>query len=190
MTPVRSSHPAALALGLVCAVAVTAPPAAAQKAPALIREHILGQIVVSSEPFHAESLDPVVESTVWRVSIDRYGGGQSSLFMAVDEGEVLRLHSHAAPESRESFLRLLPEDFRVASVADARLMVAAAVALHGDFSEPEVPPADMRVEQREGEYLFVDGERFGEATGYRIAHDAQNRVTGFEYSWELDAEPL
>jgi hypothetical protein len=162
----------------------------AQKAPALIRQHVLEQVSVSSEPFHKAALDELIETTVWRVAIEQYGGGRSMLFMAVHEGEVLRIHRHGTPESRENFLTLLPADYRIESEADARRMIAAVLTLHSEFSEPEVPLSEMRVEARNGEYLFVDGERFGKATGYRIAYDEQQRPTGFEYSWELETEPL
>ncbi len=110
--------------------------------------------------------------------------------MAVQDGEVLRIHRHGTPESRENFLRLLPDDFRLESEADARRIIAAVLTLHSEFSEPDVPLDEMRMEARKGEYLFVDGDRFGEATGYRITYDDQQRPTGFEYSWELETEPL
>lgn len=185
----RSALAGGLALALGSALLAT--PASAQKEPAVIRQHVMEQVAVSSDPFHTEALDALIDTTVWEVAIEQYGsGGESLLFMAVHEGEVLRLRRQGANGTRENFVRLLPDDFRIGSEADARTLIAAAMSLHTDFSEPETPLDEMRVETREGAYLFVDGERFGDATGYRIDHDAEGRVTGFAYSWELDAEPL
>ncbi|KAA9005082.1 hypothetical protein [Histidinibacterium aquaticum] len=185
-----TAAPGTILGSLALSLALAGGPAVAQKEPALIRQHVLEQVSVSSEPFHEPALDELIEPTMWRVAIEQYGGGQSMLFMAVDDGEVLRIHRHGTPESRENFIRLLPDDFRVGSEAEARRMIAAVLTLHSEFSEPEVPLEEIRVEARDGEYLFVDGDRFGEATGYRITYDAEQRPTGFEYSWELDTEPL
>jgi len=175
----------ALALGL------TATPALAQKEPAVIRGHIIDQVSIDVEPYITESLAALFDIRLWETEVDTFGGsGTATFYMAVLNGEALRVLRHGVPERRDGFLRLLPADFRVTNEAEARRMVAAATSIHSRFSEPETPVEAMRVERREGAWLFVDGERFDAATGYRISHDAEGRPTGFEYSWELDAEPL
>ena len=43
-------------------------------------------------------------------------------------------------------------------------------------------------EQRGNAYFLIDGERFGDPTGYRIATDVDGRVVEYEYSWDLELE--
>lgn len=188
-----------LAVGIcLAALGAVALPAAAAKPPQQIRQHLLEDAdrsvtaVNSVEPFHAEALDALLTAGVWKVAYNSEGNdGESMIFMAVHDGEVLRLHRFDQPRMREAFVKLLPEDFRVRSDADAKRIVSAALALHFGFpfSEPEMSADEMRMDKRDGEYFFVDGERFGDATGYRIATDGEGRVTEFEYSWELPLEP-
>ncbi|MDZ7749768.1 MAG: hypothetical protein U5K43_13950 [Halofilum sp. (in: g-proteobacteria)] len=117
--------------------------------------------------------------------------GTNLVFMAVKDGDVLRIRRFDEPAARDNLVQLLRDDFRVTSRDDAARLVAATLSLHFGFpfSEPDKTVDEMRFEQRDGEYFFVDGERFGDATGYRIATDARGRVTGYEYSWELPVEP-
>lgn len=110
--------------------------------------------------------------------------------MAVDGGDVLRIRRHDVPEARDNFLRLVRDDFRIDPDRSARSMIAAALALHSEFGEPDVSPVEMRMEVRNGEYVFVDGERFGKVTGFRIRVDPEGRPTAFGSSRELDTEPL
>lgn len=196
----RFLSPAAIPLRALAAVLLLASVAvSAAKPPQQIRQHLLDDSdesvtsVNSVEPFHAEAIDDLLTAGVWKVAYSsERNDGESMVFMAVHDGEVLRLYRFDQPRVRDSFVKLLPEDFRVQSGADAKRMVSAALALHFDFpfSEPDKSAGEMRMEQRDGEYFFVDGERFGDATGYRIAVDGEGRVTKFEYSWELPVEPL
>ncbi|MCK5769168.1 hypothetical protein [Algiphilus sp.] len=48
----------------------------------------------------------------------------------------------------------------------------------------------MRVERDGDTYYFVDGERFGDATGYRVDVDGDGRVTAFAYDDDLPVAPL
>jgi len=187
-TPWRRSALALAAL-LLCASAV------AQKPPTLIRQHLLEHPglevarVKSVEPFSGEALDAVLGVPIWKVAYAREGqGGESLVFMAVDEGEVLRVRAFDAPMARESLVRLLREDVRVRSLDDARRLVAAMLELQFGFpfDEPEMAAGEMRAEQRANEYFFVDGERFGDPTGYRVRTDGEGRVVEVEYSWELE----
>lgn len=185
-----------LAVGLLLASAA----AAAQKPPTLIRQHLLEHPdkeiaqVKSIEPHHGAALDELLTTKVWKVAYRKKGqDGESLQFMAVtDGGEVLRIHDFKPPASRENFVKLLPDDFRVRSVDDARRLVTATLELYFGFpfGEPEMTADEMRAEQQGNEYFFVDGERFGDATGYRVATDDQGRVVGYEYSWELPVAPL
>ena len=176
-----------------------APSMAAVKEPNLIRDYLLNhddksiETVKSIEPFEAEVLDKLLTARIWRVTYSREGTDAENLvFMAVREGEVLRIRDFDDPNSRENLVKLLREDFRVRSVEDARRLVDATLALTFGFpfSEPETPVGEMRIDQTDGGYYVVDGERFGEATGYHIVTDAEGRVTAYEYSWELPVEPL
>ncbi|WP_147306687.1 MULTISPECIES: hypothetical protein [unclassified Wenzhouxiangella] len=171
---------------------------ATAKPPHLIRDHLLNDSdksitsVNSVESFHAEALDDLVTTGIWKVAYNSEGNdGESLVFMAVKDGEVLRIHRFDQPRTRENFLKLLPDDFRVTSDEDAKRLVAATLALYFGFpfSEPEKTVDELRVEKRNGEYFFVDGERFGDATGYHITTDDEGRVTGYEYSWELPVAP-
>jgi hypothetical protein len=172
----------------------------AAKAPTLIRQHLLEHPdlevarVKSVEPHRAEALDAVVDTTVWNVA---YSGedarGESLVFMAVtDDGEVLRIHDFSEPASRANFVRLLRDDFRVRSMDDARRLVAATLELYFGFpfSEPELTADEMRAERQGDTFYLVDGERFGDATGYRIETDGDGRVVEYVYSWELPVAPL
>jgi hypothetical protein len=189
----------AAALGAIAAVLLLfSATVAAAKPPHQIRAYLLEEsdqavsAVNSVEPFHADAIDGLLTAGVWKVSYaSERSDGESLIFMAVHDGEVLRLHRFDQPRKRDGFVKLLPEDFRIGSEADARRVVSAALALHFGFpfSEPEMTADEMRMERRGGEYFFVDGERFGDATGYRIATDEEGRVTEFEYSWELPVEP-
>lgn len=167
---------------------------AAGKPPQMIRQHLLEHpdksvsSINSVEPFHAAALDELIETTIWQVEYSvEDGDGESLVFMAVVDGEVLRIRRFDQSVERDNFLKLLPDDFRVESKEDAARLVSASLALHFGFpfSEPEKTAEEMRFEQRGNEYFFVDGERFGDATGYRIATDDAGRVTAYEYSWEL-----
>jgi hypothetical protein len=170
-------------------------PTLAQKPPQVIRERLLSQIEVSTELFRAEAANELLTEPLWWVGItNTAGSGKNYRIMTVKDGEVLRLYRHGLPESRDGILRLLPAEFRVQSEADARRLVEAAVALNvdpfGNPEEPDVPVAAMRVDHNEGEYFFVDGERFGDATGYRIAVDDSGQIMDFEYSFDLSTAPL
>lgn len=197
--PAAGSGMVARAL-LALVVLLASAAALAQKPPTLIRQHLLEHPdkeiarVKSVEPFHAEALDGLLNAKVWKVAYSgsKDGRGETLIFMAVtDDGEVLRIRDFEAPASRENFVRLLPEDFRVRSIDDARRLVDATLQLYFGFpfSEPEMTAEEMQVEQRGNEYFLVDGERFGDATGYRVATDDRGRVVGYEYSWELPVEP-
>ena len=165
-------------------------PVAAAKEPQLIRAHILDQIEVSAEPFHAAAIDDLLSVPVWAVAT-KMPNGTSHRFMAVKDGEVIRVHRGGTPGVRDGFLRLLPDDFRVESKADAERIVAAAIALNFNRDgTPETPLEAMRIERQGSAYYAVDGERFGKATGYRIDFDKERRVTHFEYSWKLPVAPL
>lgn len=178
-------------LAAVLALGLGATQALAQKDPYVIQGHILDQIDVDVEPYITDPLEALFDTRLWQTEVETFGsGGVSTFYMAVVDGEVLRVLRHGVPEPRDSFMRLLPEDFRVTTEAQARRMVAAATSIHSRFSEPETSVEEMRIERRESAWLFVDGERFGAATGYRITHDPDGRPTAFEYSWELDAAPL
>lgn len=177
---------------------VTTVAAAAAKPPQLIRKHLLeradkpAERVSSIEPVHGEALDDLVDVQVWQVEYRREGeDGTYVVFMAVKDGEVLRIRGFDKPASRDNLVELLREDFRVTSKNDAARLVSATLALHSGFpfGEPEKTAEEMRFEKRNGEYFFVDGERFGDATGYRIVTDGEGRVTSYEYSWELPVEP-
>jgi hypothetical protein len=172
----------------------------AAKPPTLIRQHLLDHPdldvarVKSVEPHRAEALDAVVDTTVWKVA---YSGedarGESLVFMAVtDDGEVLRIHDFSEPAARDNFVRLLRDDVRVQSIDDARRLVSATLQLYFGFpfSEPELTADEMRAERQGDTYYLVDGERFGDATGYRIETDGDGRVVGYAYSWELPVAPL
>ena len=188
------THPTALGL-LGLAALLVAASAAAQKPPTLIRQHLLEDPdmevsrVKSVEPHRAETLDAVLSTGVWQVAYEKADrDGESLIFMAVDDdGEVVRIRRSDEPATRENFVGLLRDDFRVKSVDDARRLVSATLELYFGFpfSEPEMAADEMRAEQRGNEYFLVDGERFGDPTGYRIATDADGRVTEYEYSWEL-----
>lgn len=169
----------------------------AAKEPQKIRQYLLEEAdksvtaVNSVEPFQAEALDDLVTTRIWKVAYSSEGNdGESLVFMAVKDGEVLRIRDFEDPSSRDNFVRLLPEDFRVTSEADARRLVAATLDLYFGFpfSEPDKTVDEMHMEKRDGEYFFVDGERFSDATGYHISTDEEGRVTGYEYSWELPVD--
>ncbi|RFF29949.1 hypothetical protein [Wenzhouxiangella sediminis] len=192
------SRPAAALGALATLLLLFSAAVAAAKPPHQIRAYLLEEsdqavsAVNSVEPFHADAIDDLLTAGVWKVSYaSERSEGESLIFMAVHDGEVLRLHRFDQPRSRDALVRLLPDDFRVRSGGDAKRIVSAALALHFGFpfSEPEMTADEMRIEQRGNEYFFVDGERFGDATGYRIASDEDGRVTEFEYSWELPVEP-
>lgn len=192
-----SIHPLFAALPAT-AVLLTTMAAAATKPPNLIRDHLLNESdasvtsVNSVEPMADKALDELLTARVWKVSFSTEDNdGENMDFMAVKDGEVLRILRFDQPQSRDNLVKLLPEDFRVTSQADAGKLVAAALALHFEFpfSEPEKTVEEMHFVKHEGDYIFVDGERFGDATGYRIATDSEGRVTEFEYSWELPVEP-
>lgn len=172
---------------------------ATAKEPQQIRQHLLEDAdqsvtsVNSVEPFEGEALDALLSTRIWKVGYaSEDNDGESLVFMAVHDGEVLRIFRFDQPRKRDNFVKLLPEDFRVRSEADAKKIVAATLDLYFGFpfSEPENTVDEMRMEKRDGEYFFVDGERFGDATGYRITTDAEGRVTDYEYSWELPVAPL
>ena len=174
-------------------------PAIAAKAPQLIRQHLLEHpdqsvtTVNSIEPHQGENLDELMTTRIWKVAYETEGNdGESMVFMAVHESEVLRIFRFDQPRTRENFIKLLPEDFRVESQADAGKIVAATLDLYFGFpfSEPEMAFDEMRFEQQGNDYFFVDGVRFGDATGYHITTDSDGRVTAYEYSWELPVDPL
>ncbi|KTG16603.1 MULTISPECIES: hypothetical protein [unclassified Guyparkeria] len=165
-------------------------PATAAKAPQLIRSHILDQIEVKVEPFHAPAIDELFTVPVWTVAT-KMANGTSHRFMAVKDGEVIRVHRGGTPRVRDGFVRLLPDDFRVESQADAERVFAAAIALNFNRDgKPEIPLDAMRIEKQGSAYYAVDGERFGKATGYRLDIDKKRRVMQFEYSWKLPVAPL
>lgn len=183
---------------LASAVLLTTVAAAATKPPNLIRDHLLNDSdasvtsVNSVEPFRNEALDGLLTARIWKVSFSTGNNdGENMGFMAVKDGEVLRILRFDQPQPRDNLVKLLPEDFRVTSQADAEKLVAAARALHFEFpfSEPEKTVDEMHFVKHEGDFIFVDGERFGDATGYRIATDSEGRVAEFEYSWELPVDP-
>lgn len=184
-----------LCLALLVLVAASA---SAAKEPQQIRQHLMedpDKVVtsVSVEAHHGEALDALLDTTIWKVEYSEEGeDGESLIFMAVHDGEVLRVARFDQPRSRANFLRLLPEDFRVQSEADAKRLVAATLDLYFGFpfSEPELTVDEMRFERKGQDHYLVDGERFGDATGYRITTDADGRVTAYEYSWELPVAPL
>jgi hypothetical protein len=164
------------------------PQAHAQDDDALIREHILKQFSISSEEVQKSALTDLLTAPVYEVSIKRQGMGTSTTYMAVQDGEVFRLPRYDLPQSKEGFIRLLPADFRVNSTETAKRLVAAAMALHSSFGEPEMTPDEMRIVEQDGDFFLVDGERFDKATGYHIAVDGDGKVTSFEYSNELPVE--
>lgn len=75
--------------------------AQAQKEPVLIRQHVMDQVVVSSEPDRDPALVEVLQTTVWRVTLDQYGDTQSRGFIAVGskstDGPVEHAHGGLAP---------------------------------------------------------------------------------------------
>ncbi|MDZ7790843.1 MAG: hypothetical protein U5L08_10205 [Xanthomonadales bacterium] len=149
--------------------------------------------VNSVDPHQGAALDELLKTRIWKVAYESEGNdGESMIFMAVHEGGALRIFRFDQPRKRDNFVKLLPEDFRVLSRDDAAKIVAATLDLYFGFpfSEPEKSVDEMRFEQQGNDYFFVDGERFGDATGYHITTDADGRVTGYEYSWELPVEPL
>lgn len=148
----------------------------------LIREHVLAQFAVSTDPLDGPALRDLLTAPVYLVAIEGYGSGESLAFMAVHDGEVLRLYRHGLPNPRETLLRLLPDDFRVQSEADAKRLVAAAMALHTRCGRPDKSLDEMRLVTSDGQYMFVDGERLGDATGYRTEVDGDGRVIRFECS--------
>lgn len=177
---------------------VTTVAAAAAKPPQQIRKHLLeradkpAERVSSIEPVHGEALDDLVDVQIWQVEYRREGeDGTYVVFMAVKDGAVLRIRGFDKPGSRDNLVGLLRDDFRVTSKNEAAELVSATLSLHSGFpfGEPEKTAEEMRFEKRDGEYFFVDGERFGDATGYRIAIDGEGRVTSYEYSWELPVQP-
>ena len=188
------TRPAAFGL----AALLVAASAVAQKPPTLIRQHLLEDPemevaqVKSVEPHRAEALDAVLSTGVWQVAYEKADrDGESLIFMAVDEdGEVVRIRGFDAPATREKFVGLLREDFRVQSMEEARQLVSATLELYFGFpfSEPEMTADEMRAEQRGNAYFLIDGERFGDPTGYRIATDVDGRVVEYEYSWDLELE--
>ena len=196
--PRSFARPTALGL-LGLAALLVAASAAAQKPPTLIRQHLLEAPdmevaqVKSVEPHRAKALDAVLSTGVWKAAYSKAGqGGESLVFMAVtDDGEVVRIRDFDAPASRENFVGLLRDDFRVQSMDEARQLVSATLQLYFGFpfSEPERTADEMRAEQRGNEYFLVDGERFGDPTGYRIETDADGRVAEYKYSWELPLAP-
>lgn len=174
-------------------------PALAAKEPQVIRQHLLDHpdksvtAVNSVEPHQGEALDELLTTRIWKVAYESEDNdGESMVFMAVHEGEVVRIFRFDQPRKRDNFVKLLPEGFRVQSRDDAAKIVAATLDLYFGFpfSEPELTVDEMRFEQQGNDFYFVDGERFGDATGYHITTDDEGRVTGHEYSWELPVEPL
>ena len=191
--PISSTRLVARLFGGLIALLLLAAswPATAAKEPQLIRSHILDQVEVKVDPFHAPAIDELFTVPVWTVATKTTGRGTSYRFMAVKDGEVLRIYRGGTPRVREGFVRLLPDDFHVESQADAERVFAAAIALNFNRDgKPETPLDAMRVEQQGSSYYAVDGERFGKATGYRLEVDKTGRVTQFEYSWKLPVTPL
>lgn len=170
--------------------ALNATPVLAQKPAKVIRGYVLDQISIDVKPYTAPPLEALLETRVWLTTIHMFGGGMQKTFMAVKDGQAQRVWSHGQPALRNNFLRLLPEGFRVDTEAQARKLVEAATSIHHQFTEPVTSVDEMRVEHFEGTWLFVDGGRFDKATGYRISHDKEGVPTGFEYSLELNTEPL
>ncbi len=199
MRRTRTNKPTVTLLrGITMAVLLAIVSTVAAKEPQEIRQHLLEDAdksvttVKSVEPFQADALDDLVTTRIWKVAYNSEGNdGESLVFMTVKDGEVLRIHRFDQPRKRENFLKLLPDEFRVTSDEDAKRLVAATLALYFGFpfSEPEKTVDEMHIDKRDGEYFFVDGERFGDATGYHITTDDEGRVTGYEYSWELPVEP-
>jgi len=181
---------------LVAALALLAA-AAVAKEPQTIRQHLMDDpdksvTSVDVEPHHGEALDAVIDTTIWQAEYSEAGDeGESLVFMAVHYGEVLRIARFDQPRARDNFVRLLRDDFRVQSEAEARQLVAATLDLYFGFpfSEPELGVDEMRFESQGNDYYLVDGERFSDATGYHITTDDEGRVTGYEYSWELPVAP-
>lgn len=168
------------------------------KEPQQIRQHLMEDpdrsvaAVSTVEPHHADALDGLIDTTIWKVEYTEEGEqGENLIFMAVHEGEVLRIARFDQPRARDNFLKLLPDDFRVRSEADAKQLVAATLDLYFGFpfSEPEMTVDEMHFERQGNDYYFVDGERFSDATGYHITTDDEGRVTAYEYSWELPVDP-
>lgn len=184
-------------LGLLVA-AVPSLAGAQGKPPQQIRQHLLEHpdmtvsTVNSVEPLQDSALGGLLDTQIWKVAYSEAGSqGESLVFMAVKDGEVLRVRDFDDPNPRPNLVRLLPEDFRVNSESDARRLVAATLGLHFGFpfGEPETTAEEMHFVEGDGEYFFVDGERFGDATGYHITVDGTGRVTAYEYSWGLPVEP-
>lgn len=167
--------------------------AAAAKPPQLIRKHLLERVdnpaesVSSVEPVERQALEDLLDVHVWKIEYRREGeDGTNLVFMAVKDGEVLRILRFDQPAARDNLVELLPDDFRVTSKDDAATL---SLYFGFPFGEPEKTVGNMRFAKRDGEYFFVDGERFGDATGYRIATDGEGRVTSYEYSRELPVRP-
>lgn len=171
---------------------------AAGKPPQQIRQHLLEHpeksvaSVGTVEPLQDAALEELLEARIWKVAYSEQGSdGESLVFMAVEDGQVLRIRDFDDPNARDNLVRLLPDDFRVTSKSEAARLVTATLALHFGFpfGEPEKTVDEMRFARSGGDFYFVDGERFGDATGYRISVDEAGRVIGYEYSWELPVEP-
>jgi len=179
-------------------LALVALPVLAAKDPQVIRQHLQEHpdksisSVKSVEPHLGDALDDLITTRMWEVAYETERGmGESLIFMAVQNGEALRIHDFDQPGSRENFVKLLPEDFRVDSQADAARIVAATLDLYFGFpfSEPEKSVDEMGFERRGKNYYFIDGERFGDATGYQVTTDDEGRVIAYEYSWRLPVDP-
>lgn len=163
----------------------------AQKDAAVIRQDIFDRFEVDVDRYEASpALGALSEVPLHRVSVSGFGPGESILFMAVRDGEAFRVYRQGLPREKTGFMRLLPDDFRVGSQADAERLIAAAMAVQTEFSEPDTPLEDMRVERDGDTYYFVDGERFGDATGYRVDVAGDGRVTAFAYDDDLPVAPL
>lgn len=175
-------------MAAAAALLACTPSVLAQKDETLIRKHILGQLSISSDRIDKPAVTDLLTAPVYEVSVKKRGGGTSYQYMAVQDGNVFRVPRSDAPESKEALLKLLPDDFKVDSLEAAKRLVAAGRALHNSFFEPDMELDEMRVIERDGEYLFIDGERFDKLTGYRIATGSDGEVTAFEYSMELSEE--
>ena len=181
--------------GILALCATYAPFATAAKPPQQIRQHIKQQIQVSVTPLQVPAANDLLTEPLWWVGVTNTGGrGKHYRIMAVQDGEVLRLYRHGIPAVRSSLVQLLPDDFRVTSPQQARQLIRVATALNIDtFGKPEaadVPAAAMRMDTVKHGYVFVDGERFNKATGYRLTVSDDGRVERLEYQLDLPVPPL
>ena len=103
-----------LTVATVILAAVSAA-AHAQKDAAVIRQDIFDRFEVDVDRYEASpALGALSEVPLHRVSVSGFGPGESILFMAVRDGEAFRVYRQGLPREKTGFMRLLPDDFRVA----------------------------------------------------------------------------